>query len=158
LTDPSTAVLVAGVLLADTVNLAVYRFFFRHGQAWWKETLLRKIKRAGLDWTARSTRTMPSSCRFYYQDSHRGSTKKECRLLERTPSTVRWDHRLCKSCPVPGILADNPCANLALEAEVKSRFGLLRKVAVFAVCTLKHQEVDDPRHCGRGCDLFESLR
>jgi len=58
---------------------------------------------------------------------------------------------------VPKILEDNPCANLALEAEVRSRFGLLRKVAVFAVCTAKHQEVDDPHLCGRGCHLFESL-
>jgi hypothetical protein len=100
---------------------------------------------------------MPTDCRFYYQDSHRRSTKKECRLLERTPSSAPWDEKLCKSCPVPKILEDNPCANLALEAEVRSRFGLLRKVAVFAVCTAKHQEVDDPRLCGRGCHLFESL-
>jgi hypothetical protein len=54
-------------------------------------------------------------------------------------------------------MEDNPCANLALEAEVRSRFGLLRKVAVFAVCTPKHQEVDDPHLCGHGCHLFESL-
>jgi hypothetical protein len=103
------------------------------------------------------TRTMPPSCRFYYQDSHRGSTRKECRLLERTPSSAPWDERLCKSCPVPKILQDNPCANLALEAEVKSRFGFVRKVAVFAVCAAKQQEVDDARLCGRGCHLFESL-
>jgi hypothetical protein len=58
---------------------------------------------------------------------------------------------------VPRILHDNPCAKMALEAEVRSRFGLLRKVAVLAVCTAKHQEVLDPRLCARGCDLFESL-
>jgi hypothetical protein len=101
---------------------------------------------------------MLSSCRYYYQDSHRRSTKSKCRLLERPPSAARWDEKLCKSCPVPKILEDNPCANLALEAEVRSRLGLLRKVAVFAVCTSKHQEVANPRQCGRRCDLFESLR
>lgn len=101
---------------------------------------------------------MPLSCRFYYQDSHRRSTKKECRLLEHLPSSAPWDEKLCKSCPVPGILEDNPCANLALEAEVRSRFGLLREVVVFAVCTSKHQEVANPRQCGIGCDLFDSLR
>ena len=100
---------------------------------------------------------MPTDCRFYYQDSHRRSPRTECRLIERTPSSAPWDEKLCKSCPVPKILEDNPCANLALQAEVKSRFGFLRKVAVFGVCAAKQQEVDDPRLCGRGCHLFESL-
>jgi hypothetical protein len=51
----------------------------------------------------------------------------------------------------------NPCANLALEAAVRSRFGFLRKVAVFAVCTAKIEEIGDPRTCGEGCEEFERL-
>jgi hypothetical protein len=101
---------------------------------------------------------MPSSCRFYYQDRHRRSTRKECRLLEHSPASAPWDEKLCQSCPVPRILEDNPCANLALEAEVRSRFGLLRKIALFAVCTARHEEVRDPRHCRRECDLFQPLQ
>ena len=65
--------------------------------------------------------------------------------------------KLCPSCPVPGILERNPCANLALEAEVLARFGLFRRVAVFAVCTAKLQEIRDPKSCGQACTLYQRL-
>ena len=100
---------------------------------------------------------MSNPCPFYYEDSHRRTPRRECRLLERNPASASWDESLCRSCPVPEILARNPCANLALEAEVKSRFRFLRKVSVFAVCTAKIEEIDDPRNCRRGCERFESL-
>jgi len=58
---------------------------------------------------------------------------------------------------VPEILERNPCANLALEAEVRSRFGFFRRVAVFAVCTEKTEEIGDPRTCREGCEEFERL-
>jgi hypothetical protein len=96
-------------------------------------------------------------CPFFYQDSHRRATKKECRLIQRNLASKRWDAKLCPSCPVPVILEHNPCANLALEAEVKVRLGLFRKVAVLAVCTAKLQEIDDPKSCGAGCPRFERL-
>jgi hypothetical protein len=58
---------------------------------------------------------------------------------------------------VPEILELNPCAKLALEAEVRSRFGFLRRVAVFAVCAAKIEEISDPRTCREGCEHFERL-
>jgi hypothetical protein len=97
------------------------------------------------------------ACRFYYEDSHRKSPRKECRLLQRNPASGGWDETLCRSCPVPEILECNPCANLALEAEVKSRFGFQRRVAVFAVCTARIEEIGNPRTCGEGCEDFEGL-
>jgi hypothetical protein len=98
-----------------------------------------------------------NSCPFYYEDSHRRSPRKKCRLLERNLASAPWDESLCRSCPVPEIIERNPCANLALEAEVKSRFRFLRKVSVFAVCTAKIEEINDPRTCRQGCERFESL-
>jgi hypothetical protein len=102
-------------------------------------------------------RQMPQTCRFYYEDSHRRSPRKECRLIERNPASDPWNERLCRSCPVPRILEQNPCANLALEAGVKSRFGLFPRVAVLVVCTARLEEIDDAATCRRGCEQFESL-
>lgn len=100
---------------------------------------------------------MSSSCRFYYEDSHRRSPRKECRLIERNPASAPWDDKLCRSCPVPEILEQNPCTHLALEADVRSRFGLFRRVAVLAVCTAKLQEIGDPTSCRRRCEQFERV-
>jgi hypothetical protein len=100
---------------------------------------------------------MSRDCWFYYEDSHRRFPRKECRLVERNPASAPWDSRHCRSCPVPEILEQNPCTHLALEAEVKSRFGLFRRVAVLAVCTAKLQEIVDARSCGRRCKQFERL-
>jgi hypothetical protein len=100
---------------------------------------------------------MSDSCRFYYEDSHRRSPRKECRLIERNFASAPWNDRLCRSCPVPVILEQNPCAQLALEGEVRSRFGLFHRVAVLAVCTARLQAIDDATTCGRSCEQFESL-
>jgi hypothetical protein len=100
---------------------------------------------------------MSQPCRFYYEDSHRKAPRRECRLIERNPASAPWGEKLCKSCPVPQILESNPCANLALEAEVTSRFGFLRRISVFAVCTAKIEEIRDPNSCRLGCEQFESL-
>lgn len=100
---------------------------------------------------------MPRSCRFYYEDSHRRAPRKECRLIQRNLASDPWDEKLCSSCPVPETLERNPCANLALEGEVGSRFVLLRKITVFAVCTAGMREIADPKSCRQGCHLFERL-
>ncbi len=85
------------------------------------------------------------SCKFYYEDYFRGTSTQECRLIERNPKGGKWKPSLCKSCPVPDILRQNACPNLALEASVeKSFFGLREGVKVFAVCTQKLTEVKEP--------------
>jgi len=95
---------------------------------------------------------MSNSCHFYYEDSHRRSPKKECRLIERNPASAPWDDKLCRSCPVPEILEQNPCTHLALEADVRARFRFWGKVQVFAVCTARMGEISDPRNCRQSCE------
>ena len=93
-------------------------------------------------------------CRFYYQDFYRGRSTRECRLIGRNPNSGRWEATLCRDCPVPGIVRDNACPNMALEARVVKGFlGLTRRVEVYAVCTLTLTEVQEPRvGCGQ-CHL-----
>ena len=100
---------------------------------------------------------MPTRCKFYYEDSYRRTPKKECRLIERNPTSKPWQEKLCDRCPVPEILEHNPCANLALEAEVTSRWRFFSKVSVFAVCTVKMEKILNPMRCGQGCTQFKSL-
>lgn len=100
---------------------------------------------------------MSTRCRFYYDDSHRRSPKRECRLILRNPSSEPWQDDLCGKCPVPEILEGNPCANLALEAEVTSLWGFFRKVNVFAVCTVKLEKIANATRCRQGCSRFEGL-
>lgn len=99
----------------------------------------------------------PIRCRFYHQDSHRRSPRKECRLIQRNPTSQPWEERLCGNCPVSEILESNPCVNLALEGEVTSRWGIFSRVHVFAVCTVNMEEVADPTACRHGCVDFSSL-
>ncbi|NIN64942.1 MAG: hypothetical protein GTO63_09620 [Anaerolineae bacterium] len=100
---------------------------------------------------------MSTTCRFFYEDSHRRSPRKECLLIGRNPDSEPWQDGLCRTCPVPDILETNPCANLALEAEVASHWGLFRRVKVFAVCTVKLERIANPANCRRGCSQFEGL-
>lgn len=98
---------------------------------------------------------MSPSCPFYYEDSHRRFPKRECRLVRRPRPSERWTEKLCRSCPVPEVLERNPCPKLALEAEVRSRFGLFRRINLYAVCTAQMREIDDPIRCRQGCLEFE---
>jgi hypothetical protein len=93
-------------------------------------------------------------CRYYYADYYRGREKQECRLLELNPDGGRWKPSLCSSCPVPDILRQNACPNLVLEGRVhKSFLGLREEVKVYAVCTHKMTEVENPAvGCGE-CHL-----
>ncbi len=100
---------------------------------------------------------MSTRCRFYYEDSHRRSPAAECRLIDLNPASEPWHEGLCKKCPVPKILEHNPCANLALEAEVRSRWRIFQTIDIFSVCTVKMEELSDPMTCRQGCAQFKSL-
>ena len=93
-------------------------------------------------------------CRFYFEDYFRGREKQECRLLLQNPSGGRWKASHCGSCPVPDILRQNACPNLLLEARISKTFlGLREQVQVYAVCTNKMTEVENPAvGCGE-CHL-----
>lgn len=100
----------------------------------------------------------PVDCRFYHEDSHRQATRRACRLIQRNPQSPPWDRGLCNTCPVPGILAANPCLHLALEATVVRKMSLFQRVQPYTVCTAKLIELDDPTSCWRGCDQFVPQR
>lgn len=101
-------------------------------------------------------------CKYYYEDYHRGSETQECRLIDRNPEGGTWRPKLCTNCPVPDILRQNACTNMALEARVeKSLFGLRERVKVYAICTKKLTEVKEPAvgcgdcHLNRGVIDFK---
>ncbi len=101
-------------------------------------------------------------CRYYYADYYRGREQQECRLIAQNRRSEPWRPELCSSCPVPGILRANACPNLVLEGRVERRFlGLVRRVAVGAVCSRYLVEVPEPPvgcgHCHEerpGVELF----
>ena len=89
----------------------------------------------------------PVNCRYFYGDYHRGKDYEECRLIKRNPESRPWRRALCDSCPVPGILLNTDCQEIALEATVTRKWGLLERVEVYAVCARHLIELDDPNHC-----------
>jgi hypothetical protein len=95
-------------------------------------------------------------CRYYYEDYFRGHSKQECRLLEQNPNGGRWKPGLCRTCSVPDILRQNACPNIVLEGRVhRSMLGLRERVQVYAICTRKMTEVENPAvGCGE-CHLHQ---
>ena len=89
----------------------------------------------------------PVNCRYYYADFHRGRNHEECRLLKRNPESRPWRRVLCDSCPVPDILISTNCKEIALEATVVKKWGLLERVEVYAICAKHLVELDNPRFC-----------
>ncbi|OIO95197.1 MAG: hypothetical protein AUK03_05770 [Anaerolineae bacterium CG2_30_64_16] len=92
--------------------------------------------------------SLPVNCPYFFGDYHRGREIEKCRLIERNRDNRRpWRRALCDTCPVPAILRLTTCRHLALEASVTRKFGLLARVAVYAVCTEHVLELADPRRC-----------
>ncbi len=90
-------------------------------------------------------------CQYFYGDYYRGRNKEECRLIDQGEGPSQWNPDLCKTCPVPDILAANACPNLILEADVVRQFALLgKKVKVTAYCTKTKANVREPKvGCGQ---------
>ena len=91
----------------------------------------------------------PVNCRYYYADFHRGRNHEECRLLKRNPESRPWRRVLCDSCPVPDILNSTNCKEIALEATVVKKWGLLERVEVYAICAKHLVELDNPKFCSQ---------
>jgi hypothetical protein len=93
-------------------------------------------------------------CKYYYADYYRGRETQVCRLLAANPNGGRWKPSHCASCPVPDILRQNACPNLVLEGKIqKTLLGLREQVVVYAVCTHRLVEVENPAiGCGE-CHL-----
>ncbi|NOX63401.1 MAG: hypothetical protein GXP42_15865 [Chloroflexi bacterium] len=89
----------------------------------------------------------PVNCRYYFADYFRGRDHEECRLIRRNPDSRPWRRALCDTCPVPDILLNTDCKEIALEAEVVKRWGLMERVEVYAVCARHLIELEDPKHC-----------
>jgi len=89
----------------------------------------------------------PVNCRYFYADYHRGREYEECRLIKRNPDSRPWRRALCDTCPVPRILRETNCPEIALEATVVRRWGVFERVEVFAVCARHLIELEDPTRC-----------
>lgn len=91
-----------------------------------------------------------TECQYYYEDFNRGREIQECRLIEHSPRSGRWQPSLCRTCPVPAILRANACPNIVLEGWVGRQWLVLSRVKVRAFCLLAQSEVAEPRvGCGR---------
>lgn len=102
--------------------------------------------------------TTGKECPYFYGDYYRGRTFEECRLVGK--SKIPWESKLCKACPVPGIVLANSCHHMILSGEILSiLFGLKKKIKIEAYCTKTHQEVKNPytgcNKCHPISDLFE---
>lgn len=93
------------------------------------------------------TTNNPVNCRYYYADFFRGRDHEECRLLKRNPDSRPWRRSLCDSCPVPDILISTNCKEIALEATVVKKWGIMERVEVYAICAKHYVELDNPRYC-----------
>ena len=88
------------------------------------------------------------NCRFYFEDYYRGRETMECRL-PKSQESLRWQRKICDSCPVPGILRETNCPHLALEGTVRKRFPRGERMEVFAVCAKHMTELPDTGYCAR---------
>lgn len=91
----------------------------------------------------------PVNCRYLFADYHRGRDLEECRLIKRNADSRPWRRPLCDSCPVPGILRETNCEEIALEASVTKKWGLIERVEVYAVCARHLIELNNPKFCRR---------
>jgi len=95
-----------------------------------------------------------TECPHYFEDFHRGRSRQECRLIDKTPRGGTYTPDLCERCPVPRIYMANACSHMILEARVATGFlGFRRHVEVSAYCTRSLQDVPEPEiGCGQ-CHL-----
>jgi len=94
-------------------------------------------------------------CPYFYGDYFRGRNYEECRLINQSDVSSKWDTKLCKNCKVPGILMANACPNMTLNAEIKETFfRMFRNVKVTAYCSKSHSEVKKPEI---GCGLCHTM-
>ena len=97
----------------------------------------------------------PVNCRYFYADYHRGRDLEECRLIKRNPESRPWRRPLCDSCPVPGILLNTNCREIALEATVVKKLLVVERVEVYAVCARHMLELRDPNNCPKCAEEAE---
>ncbi len=94
-------------------------------------------------------------CLYFYGDYFRGRHHEECRLLEPAVSSSQWTSKLCKNCPVPGILRANACENMVLKGEINSGlFGIGKSMKISAYCIKSEKVVAEPHI---GCGLCHPL-
>ena len=83
-------------------------------------------------------------CQHYYEDFNRGRQTQVCRLVRESAHSLPWAPDLCASCPVPAIMRATSSRDLRIEAVVRKRLGLFRRVSVSAYCRQHLAEVRDP--------------
>lgn len=88
-------------------------------------------------------------CRYFFGDYFRGRNFEECRLITDSNSKKNWSTKICKTCPVPGILQANSCRHMQLSGVVKKDFGFIKRMHVTASCDKRKSIVKEP-HIGCG--------
>ena len=88
-------------------------------------------------------------CHYFFGDYYRGRNFEECRLLTDPDSKKNWTTKICKTCPVPGILQANSCSHMQLSGEIKREFGFIKRMNVTAYCVKSKTKVKEP-HVGCG--------
>jgi hypothetical protein len=88
------------------------------------------------------------NCRFYFEDYYRGRETMECRL-PKSRESLRWQRKICDSCPVPGILRETNCPHLALEGTIRKRFPWGERMEVFAVCAKHMAQLPNTGYCAQ---------
>jgi hypothetical protein len=85
-----------------------------------------------------------TDCPHYYEDFNRGREIQECRLIQRSRTSLPWRPSDCKGCPVPPIRHANPSPDLRLELSIVRRFGLFRSHRLEAHCLRVGCETPNP--------------
>ncbi|OJX47052.1 MAG: hypothetical protein BGO78_16330 [Chloroflexi bacterium 44-23] len=94
-------------------------------------------------------------CHYFYGDYYRGRHHEECRLLDPLISSSQWTSKLCKNCPVPGILRANSCEKMVLKGEINQGIlGIGKSMKISAYCIKSEKVVTDPYV---GCGLCHPL-
>lgn len=71
-------------------------------------------------------------------------------MLNENAGPSQWTPDLCKTCPVPDVLAANACPHMVLRADVVRQYIVFgRKVRLSVYCTRSEQNVREP-HIGCG--------
>jgi hypothetical protein len=94
-------------------------------------------------------------CRYFYGDYFRGKNHEECRLLGTSTSKQNWTSKLCKSCPVPGIILANACQSMVLKGYMSTGFlGIGKSMKITAYCEKSKSQVNEPQI---GCGLCHPI-
>jgi hypothetical protein len=85
-----------------------------------------------------------TECGFYYEDLHRGATRRECRAVT-APGSLAWRSSDCERCPVPEILHRAGSPDLGVRIAIRALpLGVARIVRAECWCDRHMLDIDEP--------------